>query len=81
MASITLSKHFFFLTGLSLIFLAYIFQQTNWMKIKCFLYNFINILGAGLLAYITFQPMQLDLFVFTTLWALVSLIRLYKSFS
>lgn len=80
MASITLSKHFFFLTGLALIFLAYIFQQTNWMKIKGFLYNFTNLLGAGLLAYITFQPMQLDLFIFTIVWALVSLIRLYKSF-
>lgn len=80
MASFTLSKHFFFLAGLSLIFFAYIFQQTNWMKIKGFLYNIINILGAGLLAYVTFQPMQLDLFIFTILWALVSLIRLYKNF-
>jgi len=80
MASITLSKHFFFLTGLSLIFVAYIFQQTNWMKIKGFLYNFINMLGAGLVVYVTFQPMQLDLFVFTTLWTLISLIRMYKNF-
>ena len=80
MASITLSKHFFFVTGLSLIFLAYIFQQTNWINIKGFLYNFINILGAGLLVYITFQPIQLDLFIFAILWAIVSLIRLYKSF-
>lgn len=80
MAYITLSKHFFFLSGLSLIFVAYIFQQTNWMKIKGFLYNFINLLGAGLLVYVTFQPMQLDFFIFTALWALISLIRLYKSF-
>ncbi|MEN9916979.1 MAG: hypothetical protein RLY40_911 [Pseudomonadota bacterium] len=80
MASITLSKHFFFISGLSLIFVAYIFQSANWMKLKGFLYNFINLLGAGLLVYVTFQPMQLDLFIFTALWSFISLIRLYKSF-
>lgn len=80
MTSITLSKHFFFISGLSLIFVAYIFQSANWMKLKGFLYNFINLLGAGLLVYVTFQPMQLDLFIFTALWSCISLIRLYKSF-
>ncbi|WP_425288738.1 CBU_0592 family membrane protein [Rickettsiella endosymbiont of Rhagonycha lignosa] len=50
------------------------------MKIKGFLYNFINLLGAGLLVYVTFQPMQIDFFIFTTLWTFISIIRLYKSF-
>ena len=80
MTSIVLSKNFFFITGLSLILAAYIFQQANWMKINGFLYNFINLIGAGLLVYVTFQPMQIDFFIFTTLWAFISLIRLYKSF-
>lgn len=79
MTSIVLSKHFYFITGLSLILATYIFQQANWMKIKGFLYNFINLLGAGLLVYVTFQPMQIDFFIFTALWTFISLIRLYKS--
>jgi hypothetical protein len=80
MTSIVLSKHFFFITGLSFILTAYIFQQANWMKIKGFLYNFMNMLGAGLLVYVTFQPMQLDFFIFTVLWTFISIIRLYKIF-
>ncbi len=80
MTSIVLSKHLFFITGLSLILVAFLFQQTNWMKIKGFLYNFSNMLGAGLLVYISFQPMQIDLFIFATLWTFISIIRLYKSF-
>lgn len=80
MNSIVLSKHFFFITSIILILIAYIFQQTNWMKIKSFLYNFTNMLGAGLLVYVTFQPLQIDLFVFAALWTFISIIRLYKSF-
>lgn len=80
MTSIVLSKHFFFITGLSFILVAYLFQSANWMKIKGFLYNFINMLGAGLLAYVSFQPMQIDLFIFTALWTFISIIRFYKSF-
>lgn len=80
MTSIVLSKHFFFITGLSFILVAYIFQQTNWMKIKGFLYNFMNMLGAGLLVYVSFQPLQIDLFIFAALWTFISIIRLYKSF-
>lgn len=36
MTSIVLSKHFFLIAGLSLILVTYLFQQTNWMKIKGF---------------------------------------------
>ncbi|MEN9449513.1 MAG: hypothetical protein RJA83_127 [Pseudomonadota bacterium] len=80
MTSIVLSKHFFFITGLSFILVAYLFQSANWMKIKGFLYNFINMLGAGLLAYVSFQPMQIELFIFAALWTFISIIRFYKSF-
>ena len=80
MTSIVLSKHFFFITSLSFILVAYLFQQANWMKIKGFLYNFINMLGAGLLAYVSFQPMQIELFIFAALWTFISIIRFYKSF-
>lgn len=80
MTSIVLSKHFFFVSGFFLVLVAYLFQQTNWMKIKGFLYNFINMLGAGLLVYVSFQPMIIDLFVFSALWTFISIIRFYKSF-
>ncbi|WP_425287999.1 CBU_0592 family membrane protein [Rickettsiella endosymbiont of Aleochara curtula] len=80
MTSIVLSKHFFFITGLSFVLVAYIFQQTNSMKIKGFLYNFINMLGAGLLVYVSFQPLQIDFFIFAALWTFISIIRVYKSF-
>lgn len=80
MIAIVLSKHFFFIFSLALILVAYIFQQTNWMRIKGFLYNFINMLGAGLLAYVVFQPLQIEYFIFATLWVFISTIRLFKSF-
>lgn len=80
MTSIVLSKHFFFITGIVFILIAYIFQQTSWMKIKGFLYNFVNMLGAGLLTYVAFQPLQIEFFIFSALWTFVSIIRLYKSF-
>lgn len=80
MTSIVLSKHFFLISGFSLILVAYIFQQTNWMRIKGFFYNLVNMLGAGLLIYVTFQPLQMDLFIFSAVWTFISIIRIYKSF-
>ena len=80
MTSIALSKHFLFITGIAFILIAFIFQPTNWMKIKGFLYNFTNVLGAGLLAYVAFQPLQIEYFIFAAVWTFISIIRLYKSF-
>lgn len=80
MTSIVLSKHFFFLTGIVLILIAYTFQQTNWMKIKGFLYNFINMLGGGFFVYAVFQPLQLEFFIFSAVWTFISIVRLFKSF-
>jgi len=59
---------------------AYFFQESDWMEIKGFLYNFINTLAAGLLTYIAFHPFQLEFFTIAVLWALISLVRLYKRF-
>lgn len=78
--SIVLSKHFLFLIGILLILLAYFFQEKNWMKSKGFLYNFTNILGAGLLTYIAFRPFELEYFTIAIVWTLISIIRLFKSF-
>ena len=80
MLPIVLSKHFLFLTGMALILIAYFFQQSKWMGINGFLYNFINTLAAGLLTYIALQPFQLEFFTIAALWTLISIIRLFKSF-
>lgn len=80
MTTIVLSKHFFLILSLTLLLIAHIFQQTNWMKIKGFLYNFVNMLGAGLLVYATFKPLQIEYFTFATLWTFISVIRVFKSF-
>lgn len=80
MLSIVLSKHFLFLTGITLILIAYFFQQSKWMGTKSFLYNFVNTLAAGLLTYVAFQPFQLKFFIIAVLWTLISIIRLFKSF-
>ncbi|MES2142098.1 MAG: hypothetical protein V4471_04335 [Pseudomonadota bacterium] len=80
MLPIVLSKHFLFLTGTTLILIAYFFQESSWMKVKGFFYNFINLLGAGLLTYIALQPFQLEYFTISILWMLISAARLFKSF-
>lgn len=80
MLSIVLSKHFLFLTGITLILIAYFFQHNKWMGTKSFLYNFVNTLAAGLLTYVSFQPFQLEFFIIAVLWTLISIIRLFKSF-
>jgi uncharacterized membrane protein SirB2 len=80
MLPIILSKHFLFLTGITLILIAYFFQQSKWMGTKSFLYNFVNTLAAGLLIYVAFQPFQLEFFTAAVLWALISIVRLFKSF-
>lgn len=79
MLSIVMSKHFLFLTGMTLILIAYFFQQRKWMGIKGFLYNFVNTLAAGLLIYIAVQPFQLEFFTIAALWILISIVRLFKS--
>lgn len=80
MLPIVLSKHFLFLTGIALILIAYFFQQSTWMGIKGFLYNFVNTLAAGLLTYVAFRPFQLEFFTIAVLWTLISIVRLFKSF-
>jgi hypothetical protein len=80
MLPIVLSQHFLFLSGMALILIAYFFQQSKWMKINGFLYNFINSCAAALLVYIAFSPFQLEFFILAVLWCLISIVRLFKSF-
>ena len=80
MLQMVLSEHCLFITGMGLILIAYFFQQSKWMGIKGFLYNFINTLAAALLAYIAMQPFRLEFFIIAVLWTLISIIRLFKSF-
>ncbi|MDQ8039845.1 MAG: hypothetical protein REH83_05495 [Rickettsiella sp.] len=80
MLAIVLSKHLLLLTGVALIVIAYFFQQSKWMGIKGFLYNFVNTFAAGLLAYVAFKPFQLEFFIIPVLWTLISIVRLFKSF-
>lgn len=80
MLPIVLSGHVLFLSSITLILIAYFFQQDKWMKTDGFLYNFINTCASGLLVYLAFRPFQLEFFTIAVLWATISVIRLYKSF-
>jgi hypothetical protein len=80
MLPIILSKHFLLLTSLTLLLLAYLFQTSTLMKTKGFLYNFTNSIGAAILAYLTFRPLQLEFFALASFWTLISVVRLFKNF-
>ncbi len=76
---ITLATQIASLTGALLILIAYIGHQFHWMDSERPLYNILNALGSGILAWLAFRPFQFGFFVLETVWALVSAYTLTKS--
>jgi len=65
--------------GALLILIAYIGHQFHWMDSGKPLYNILNAVGSGVLAWLAFRPFQLGFFILETVWALVSIYALTKS--
>ena len=70
---ITLATQIASLTGALLILVAYIGHQFHWMDSARPLYNILNAVGSGILAWLAFRPFQFGFFVLETVWALVSI--------
>jgi hypothetical protein len=59
--------------------LAYVGHQLHWMDAKKVLYNVLNVIGAGILAYIALRPFQAGFVIMEVVWTGVSLFALIKS--
>ncbi len=65
-------------TGAMLILIAYIGHQARWMSARSVAYNLLNVLGAAILAWVAFRPLQLVFVILEATWTLVSLWALVK---
>ena len=64
--------------GAMLILVAYAGHQMKWIDSSRALYNVLNAIGSGILAYIAFHPFQIGFVVLETTWALISLYALLR---
>jgi len=65
--------------GALLILVAYIGLQFHWMDSGKPLYNILNAIGSGVLAYIAVRPFQAGFLVMEVAWVIVSLYALAKA--
>ena len=76
---ITLSTQIASSLGALLILIAYVGHQFHFMDSARPLYNILNAVGSGVLAWLAFRPFQMGFFILETVWALVSIYALTKS--
>jgi hypothetical protein len=62
--------------GALLILIAYAALQMGWMKKESAVFNLLNAIGSGVLAYVAFHPFQLGFVILEATWALISLYSL-----
>jgi hypothetical protein len=65
--------------GAILILLGYVGHQVRWLDSGKPFYNLVNLLGAGILAYIALRPLQVGFAIMEIVWVAVSLLALYRS--
>ena len=65
-------------TGAMMILVAYIGHQAHWMSARSVAYNLLNVVGAAILAWVAFRPLQLGFVILESTWTLVSLWALVK---
>ena len=76
---ITLATQIASSIGALLILVAYIGHQFHWMDSGKPLYNILNAIGSGVLAYIAMRPFQAGFLVMEVAWVIVSLYALAKA--
>ena len=64
--------------GAVLILSAYIGHQMKWIDSRKALYNILNAVGSGILAYIAFHPFQIGFVLLESIWALISIYALLR---
>lgn len=78
MTAPSLIVQIFSLIGAFLCLIAYVGHQFRWMDANGIMYNLLNIIGAGILAFLAFRPFQAGFFLMETVWFLVSVIAIWK---
>jgi hypothetical protein len=76
---ITLATQIASSLGALLILIAYIGHQFHWMDSGRPLYNILNAIGSGVLAYIAMRPFQAGFLMMEVAWVIVSLYALAKA--
>ena len=61
------------LVGAALILVAYLALQRGWMPRESRLYNALNFVGSGLLAYVAVKDRRMGFIILEAAWALLSL--------
>lgn len=69
------------LLGACFVLIAYIGHQAKWMHSDSVAYNLLNVLGAGLLAYVALKPLQIGFLVTEGVWFTISLVTFCKALS
>ncbi len=79
MQSIPLSTQILSGIGALFILIAYVGHQMKWMSASRWPYNFLNVIGAGILAYVAIRPFQAGFAVMEVTWTGVSIWTLWKA--
>ena len=79
MQTIPLSTQILSGIGALFILIAYVGHQMKWMDAKRWPYNFLNIIGAAILAYVAIRPFQVGFAVMEVTWTCVSIWALWKA--
>ena len=77
----TLSSQILSLCGAVLVLIAYVAHQARKMDSGGILYNALNTVGAGILAYMALRPFQAGFLLLEGAWTLVSLAALYRAWA
>ncbi len=66
--------------GAMLILVGYVGHQLHLVDSRRPFYNVVNVLGAAVLAYVAFRPLQVGFAIMEVTWTVTSLVALFRAF-
>ncbi len=73
---VSLQSQLLSLAGAVLILVGYLGHQMKWLDARRPFYNVVNTLGAAILAYIAFRPLQVGFAIMEVTWTVTSVAAL-----